>query len=178
MMTRKIGLLLLTVLLLATATASTASGSLLITYDFTCALTVARRRAWTRASSAANPTTPVEPLLVARNLDAGRRVEVLATPTDEVGHFTAEVTFPVEGQWTWTILPNPLAGDAAFEPLTVLPAAPQTTTNAAAPQLTTAPALSPADGLRWAAVAVAGLAVVAALLQARKHPEVKAHADL
>ena len=76
------------------------------------------------------------------------------------------------------IFPDVPISAGAFEPLTVLPAAPQTTTNAAAPQLTTAPALSPADGLRWAAVAVAGLAVVAALLQARKRPVVKAHADL
>ena len=60
----------------------------------------------------------------------------------------------------------------------MLPAAPQTLTNVAAPQPTAAPALSPAGGLRWAAVAVAGLAVVAALLQARKRPVVKAHADL
>lgn len=187
MMTRKIGLLLLLVILLATASAALAGGWAIITLDAPPG-EIRAGEAWTVGFSVLqhgqtpvhklDATTPVEPLLVARNLDAGRRVEVLATPTDEVGHFTAEVTFPVEGQWTWTILPNPLAGDAAFEPLTVLPAAPQTTTNAAAPQLTTAPALSPADGLRWAAVAVAGLAVVAALLQARKRPVVKAHADL
>jgi hypothetical protein len=39
-----------------------------------------------------------------------------------------------------------------------------------------APALSPAGGLRWAAVAVAGLGVVV-LLQARKRAVVKPRAD-
>ena len=185
-MTRKIGLLLLLVLLLATAPAALAGGWAIITLDAPPG-EIRAGQPWTVGFTVLqhgqspvhrlDDATPIEPLLVARNLDAGRRVEVPATPGGEVGHFTAEVTFPVEGEWTWTILPNPLAGETAFEPLNVLPAAPQTATNAAAPQPTAAPALSPADGLRWAAVAVAGLAVVVALLQARKRAVVKPQAD-
>lgn len=185
-MTRKIGLLLLLVLLLATASAALAGGWAVITLDgppgeiragepWTVGFTVLQHGA--TPVHRLDATTPIEPLLVARNPAAGRRVEVLAMPGEEVGHFTAEVTFPVEGEWTWTILPNPLAGETAFEPLTVLPAAaPQTTANAAA-QPAAALGLSPADGLRWGAVAVAGLAVVLALLQLRKRTMVKAQPD-
>lgn len=185
-MTRKIGLLLLLVVLLATASAALAGGWAVITLDappgeiragepWTVGFTVLQHGA--TPVHRLDATTPIEPLLVARNPAAGRRVEVLAMPGEEVGHFTAEVTFPVEGEWTWTILPNPLAGETAFEPLTVLPvAAPQTTANAAA-QPAAALGLSPADGLRWGAVAVAGLAVVLALLQLRKRTMVKAQPD-
>ena len=185
-MIRKIGTLLALVILFTTASAALAGGWAVITLDappgeirageaWTVGFTVLQHGATPVHRLDAN--TPIEPLLVARNLDAGRRVEVMATPGEEVGHFTAEVTFPVEGEWTWTILPNPLAGETAFEPLMVLPpAAPQTTANAAA-QPTVAPALPSADGLRWAPVAVAGLAVVVALLQARKRAVVKPQAN-
>ena len=181
MMTRKIGLLLLLVILLATASAALAGGWAIITLDAPPG-EIHAGEAWavgfTVLQHGQTPvhkldaTTPIEPLLVARNQDAGRRVEVLATPTDEVGHFTAEVTFPVEGQWTWTILPNPLAGDAAFEPLTVLPAVvPQV--NAAPPPSSVA-GLSATGGLRWAAAGVAGLAALLALVQARRRATVRA----
>ena len=183
-MTRKIGLLLLLVLLLATASAALAGGWAVVTLDappgeiragtpWTVGFTVLQH-GQTPVHGFADGT-PVEPLLVARNLDAGRRVEVLATPTEEAGHFTAEVTFPVEGEWTWTILPNPLAGDAAFEPLTVLPAVPQLNGSASAqpPVALATPAVPAANGLRWAAVGMAGLAAVVALFQARKRAAVK-----
>jgi hypothetical protein len=185
-MTRKIGLLLSLVLLLATASAALAGGWAIITLDAPPG-EIRAGEPWavgfTVLQHGQTPIhrfddgSPIEPLLVARNLDAGRRVEVLATPGEEVGHFTAEVTFPVEGEWTWTILPNPLAGDTAFEPLTVLPPAPPPATANAAEQPAAALALSPADGLRWAAVAVAGLAVVVALLQARKRAVARPQAD-
>jgi hypothetical protein len=185
-MTRKIGLLLSLVLLLATASAALAGGWAVITLDappgeiragepWAVGFTVLQHGQ--TPVHQLDDNSPIEPLLVARNLDAGRRVEVMATPGEEVGHFTAEVTFPVEGQWTWTILPNPLAGDTAFEPLTVLPPAPPPATANAAEQPAAALALSPADGLRWAAVAVAGLAVVVALLQARKRAVARPQAD-
>ena len=181
MMTRKIGLLLLLVILLATASAALAGGWAIITLDAPPG-EIRAGEAWTVGFSVLqhgqtpvhrlDATTPVEPLLVARNQDAGRRVEVLATPTDGVGHFTAEVTFPVEGQWTWTILPNPLAGDAAFEPLTVLPAVvPQV--NAAPPPASVA-GLSATGSLRLAAAGVAGLAALLALVQARRRATVRA----
>ena len=188
-MTRKIGLLLLLVLLLATASAALAGGWAVITLDgppgeiragepWTVGFTVLQHGA--TPVHRLDATTPIEPLLVARNPAAGRRVEVLATPGEEVGHFTAEVTFPVEGEWTWTILPNPLAGETAFEPLNVLPAAAPQTTGVAesSTALAAAPGLPVADGLRWGAVGVAGLAVVVALLQARKRAAVKAQAQV
>ena len=64
----------------------------------------------------------VEPTFVATNPATGERVEVVAVPTKEVGHFSLEVTFPSEGEWQWTIFPAPLAGETQFEPLNVLPA--------------------------------------------------------
>ena len=184
-MTRKIGLLLLLLVLLATTSAALAGGWAVVTLDappgeiragepWTVGFTVLQH-GQTPVHGFADGT-PVEPLLVARNLDAGRRVEVMATPTEQVGHFIAEVTFPVEGEWTWTILPNPLAGDSAFEPLTVLPAMPQAsgqTKAQASAASTAAPEVLTADGLRWAAVGVAGLAAVVALFQARRRAAVK-----
>ena len=116
-------------------------------------------------------TTPVEPLLVATNTADGRRVEVDAQPTEEVGHFVVEVTFPSDGTWEWIIYPNPLGGDTLFEPLTVLPATAATTDEAAAqpaaqiaapaaqPVAELAPAGTLQTGLRWAAVATLLLAV-------------------
>jgi hypothetical protein len=188
-MKRKIGLLLSLVLLLAVASAALAGGWAVVTLDAPPG-EVRAGEPWTVGFTVLQhgrtpvhgfeDGTPVEPLLVARNLDAGRRVEVMGTPTEEVGHFIAEVTFPVEGEWTWTILPNPLAGETAFEPLTVLPAAAPQTTGVAesSTALAAAPGLPVADGLRWGAVGVAGLAVVVALLQARKRAAVKAQAQV
>ncbi len=186
-MKRTIGLLLSLVLLLSLASAVLAGGWAVVTLDAPPG-EIRAGQPWTVGFTVLQhgqtpvhgfeDGTPVEPLLVARNLDAGRRVEVLATPGEEVGHFTAEVTFPVEGEWTWTILPNPLAGETAFEPLTVLPAiAPQATGAVANAQpsaaLAAAPELTVTDGLRWAAVGVAGLAVLVALFQVRRRATVK-----
>lgn len=67
---------------------------------------------------------PVEPTFVATNAATGERVEVVARPDEEIGHFTLEVVFPDEGEWTWTIYPAPLAGDETRHTLTVLPPAP------------------------------------------------------
>ena len=190
-MKRKIGLLLSIALLLALASAALAGGWAVITLDappgkiranepWTVGFTVLQHGRTPVHKLDAN--SPVEPLLLAEHT-GGRRVEIMATPGEEVGHFTAEVTFPVEGEWTWTILPNPLAGETAFEPLTVLPAAvaaPQTTGTVAeqtSAALTAAPGLSMGDGLRWAAVGVVGLAVVMALFQARKRAMTQARAE-
>jgi hypothetical protein len=126
---------------------------------------------------------PIEPLLVAENPADGRRVEVMATPSKEVGHFTVEVNFPTEGEWTWTIFPNPLAGETLFEPLTVLPAAAAsgaTGDEAAAPAVMPAasqPEAAPAAttggfstnaGLRWAALVALAAAVALFIVQGRR----------
>lgn len=127
---------------------------------------------------------PIEPLLVAENPADGRRVEVMATPGKEVGHFTVEVTFPTGGEWTWTIFPNPLAGETLFEPLTVLPAV------SAAPEKLeaqpAAPAVQPAvdggaaslaAGLRWAALAVIAAAVALFVIQSRRRAAPQARVE-
>ena len=65
---------------------------------------------------------PVEPTPIATNKATGERVSAVGTPAKETGHFLLEVTFPSEGEWSWTIEPVPLLGETQFEPLTVLPA--------------------------------------------------------
>jgi hypothetical protein len=135
---------------------------------------------------------PIEPLLVAENPVDGRRLEIMATPGKEVGHFTVEVTFPTEGEWAWTIFPNPLAGETLFEPLTVLPAV------SAAPEKLeaqpAAPAIQPAvaqsaapaadggaaslaTGLRWAALAVIAAAVALFVIQSRRRAALQARVE-
>jgi hypothetical protein len=145
-----------------------------------------------------DPNSPIEPLLVAENPADGRRIEIMATPSKEVGHFTVEVTFPTEGLWEWTVFPNPLAGESLFEPLSVLPAA------ITAPKVMEAEAADPAaqpaviqpeaaqpvvaqpeavqapvpaatsggfplsNGLRWAALAALAAAVVLFIIQSRR----------
>lgn len=65
---------------------------------------------------------PVEPLIVARTIPTGERVEFEAFPTKKPGHFQADITLPSEGNWAWSITPRPF-GEQVLEPLTVLPAA-------------------------------------------------------
>mgnify|MGYP000845688463 CR=1 FL=1 len=169
-------------LLLATATAVLAGGWAVVTLDsppgeihagepWTVGFTVLQH-GQTPVHNL-GPGNPVEPLLIATNAD-GRRVEAQATPTDEIGHFVAEVTFPTEGAWEWTIHPNPLAGETLFEPLTVMAALPAAEEAAVAAQpAATAAAGSdagPAGALRWAALALALVAVALLIVQSRRRP--------
>ena len=66
---------------------------------------------------------PIEPTFVATNAATGQKVEAVARPEEEIGRFTLEVTLPSEGEWEWTIYPAPLAGDEQRQSLTVLPSA-------------------------------------------------------
>lgn len=141
----------------------------------------------------------VEPTFVATNPATGERVEVVAAPTKEVGHFSLEVTFPSEGEWQWTIYPAPLAGETQFEPLNVLPAVAAAPVAAPAkvepvpvapvepaavepvvvePNAPVASASSPAmtaspltTPLRWGAVAVAVLALALFVAQSRRRAQ-------
>ena len=138
----------------------------------------------------------IEPTFVATNTATGERIEAVATPTEEVGHFTLEVTFPSEGEWQWTIFPAPLAGETQFEPLQVLPAvaaapvsapakvepapvAPAepaavepSATVASAPQVPAVADASPlAAPLRWGAVAVAVVALALFVVQSRRRAQ-------
>jgi hypothetical protein len=125
---------------------------------------------------------PIEPLLVAENPVDGRRLEIMATPGKEVGHFTVEVTFPTEGEWAWTIFPNPLAGETLFEPLTVLPAVSAAPAIQPAVAQSAAPAAdggaaSLATGLRWAALAVIAAAVALFVIQSRRRAALQARVE-
>jgi hypothetical protein len=138
----------------------------------------------------------VEPTLVATNPDTGERVEMVATPTKEVGHFTLEVTFPSEGAWEWTIYPAPLMGETVFEPLTVLPAAavvapaqpvvkpvvveePVEAAAPPAPAVSNAPAapttvdsgFPTSAALRWGALIVALVAAALFVIQSRRRSQ-------
>ena len=119
---------------------------------------------------------PVEPTLIATNKATGERVSAVGTPAKETGHFLLEVTFPSEGEWSWTIEPVPLLGETQFEPLTVLPAvavAPVKQPVEAGASLS--PAATAADGglalssfLRWGALLVALAAVALVVAQNRR----------
>jgi hypothetical protein len=200
---RKIGVLLIIALLLTLVPAVLAGGWAVITLDeppgeiragepWTVGFTVLQHGE--TPVHRLDPTSPVQPLLVAENPATGRRVEVEATPTKEIGHFVVEVTFPDEGEWTWTIFPNPLAGETLFEPLTVLPAvsaAPQAMEAESLAPVVAAPAvaqsatasaetgagLSLANGLRWAALAAIVAAVALFVVQSRRRTTLSARAD-
>ncbi len=192
---RKLVILLVTVLLLALVPAVLAGGWAVITLDeppgeihagqpWNLSFTVLQHGQTPVHRLDAN--TPVKPLLVAENPATGQRVEIVAAPTKKAGQFVAEVVFPREGAWTWTIFPNPLAGETLFEPLTVLPAV-----SAAPPAQIqpAAPAVQPVDtgrqaahsttqstgnsgavsaGLRWAAFIVVVIAAVLFAIESRR----------
>ncbi len=178
-MKRKIGLVWSVVLLLAVASAALAGGWAVVTLDepageiragepWTVGFTVLQHGKTPVHKLDAN--SPVEPLLVAEH-SSGRRLEIMATPGEEVGHFTIDVTFPVEGEWTWTIFPNPLAGETAFEPLTVLPAAPVASGQANAQTVAATESGAGLPGaLRWGTLALVLVAVAALVVQIRRRP--------
>jgi len=66
---------------------------------------------------------PIEPLVSFGSAEAGQKLMFDAQPAKEPGLFTAEIKLPEEGEYVWTIAPQPLAGVTEFEPLTVLPEA-------------------------------------------------------
>lgn len=130
---RKVGVLLLIALLLVLVPAVLAGGWAVITLDdmpgeiragepWTAGFTVLQH-GQTPVHDLGADGGPIVPTLMATNPATGERVEAVATPTEEVGHFVVEVTFPSEGAWEWTIYPAPLMGETVFEPLNVLPAA-------------------------------------------------------
>lgn len=98
---------------------------------------------------------------------AGQPLQFIARQQGNVGHFVADVTFPVAGRWAWSIsaptfllqIGEKNTGEPVFEPLTVLPA-----------QAASATANTPTgmNGmLRWGGVALLVAALVALLLSHR-----------
>lgn len=112
---------------------------------------------------------PVEPMIVATNPTTGERVEVIAKPTAELGHFAVEMTLPSEGDWEWSITPRPF-GEQELEPLTVLPAADTSLIGllGAAGTGAAAGAFAPMALLRWAGLALVVVGLVAFLWQRRR----------
>ncbi|MBP6015318.1 MAG: hypothetical protein KA586_01215 [Candidatus Promineofilum sp.] len=191
---RKFGILLTIVLLLLLVPAVLAGGWAVVTLDDAPG-EIHAGQPWTVGFTVLqHGQTPVhtvydgiavEPVLIAIQKGTGERVQATGTPTEEVGHFTLEVTFPSEGEWSWTIEPAPLAGDTKFEPLNVLPAvaaAPLKELPPAQPgasQAAAADSPSPAGAtgfpfpvaLRWAALLVALAAVGLFVVQLRRRAE-------
>ncbi|MFZ0548889.1 MAG: hypothetical protein WAM60_25790 [Candidatus Promineifilaceae bacterium] len=121
------------------------------------------------------PDSPIKPVVTGTNVETGEFVQFTAVRDEsEVGHFYVDIVFPSEGEWNWTIAPNPLAGKTNLSPLTVLlplkglPADPGTTT-------TTAASVAPATGgpdlamiLRGAAVLLMAGGVLTVVLAGRR----------
>ena len=71
---------------------------------------------------------PLQPYLLARNMDTAETIQVEAHQEGPPGHFVVEVTFPSPGDWAWEIRPEPFGAiPTQFEPLTVLPSLPAPT---------------------------------------------------
>ncbi|MDQ3043551.1 MAG: plastocyanin/azurin family copper-binding protein [Chloroflexota bacterium] len=64
------------------------------------------------------PNSDVIPLVSAQHRDSGEKVEATGQQEGAHGHFVAEVTFPIAGEWKWSITPAPFAA-TSFETLTV-----------------------------------------------------------
>ena len=99
---------------------------------------------------------PVEPVISFGSAEAGQKLMFKAQPAKQLGLFTAEIMLPAEGEYVWTIAPQPLAGVTEFEPLTVIPAGTGTAVHPAAAQTLS---LAGVTFPLW--VAAAGLLLVA-----------------
>jgi hypothetical protein len=102
---------------------------------------------------------PVRPLVSFGSADAGQKLMFEAQPSEkQPGCFTVEIMLPEEGEYAWTIAPQPLAGVTEFEPLAVLPAEGGTAVQqAAVPSFALAGASFP---LWAAAIVILGLAAL------------------
>ncbi|MBA3451297.1 MAG: cupredoxin domain-containing protein [Chloroflexia bacterium] len=65
------------------------------------------------------PNSDVTPIVRARHQETGEEVTATGTQEGKVGHFVAEITLPLAGDWKWVIHPEPYA-ETSFETLTVL----------------------------------------------------------
>lgn len=137
-----------------------------------------RQHGKTPVHNLGDPSMPIEPTLTARNLETGETFSVVAVPEKEVGRFSMEVVFPGEGNWDWSIVPNPLAGTTEFATLTVLPALATSATTAETSAETTAgftaeaapsaAAINLTSLLRGAAVLLLAAGVLTVLLAGRR----------
>jgi plastocyanin len=68
------------------------------------------------------PNSDVTPIVRAVHRDTGEEVTATAVQDGAVGHFVAELTLPLEGEWKWEIQPEPFA-ETTFATLQVVDAA-------------------------------------------------------
>jgi hypothetical protein len=120
---------------------------------------------------------PIEPVLAAHNPATGERVEGVARPAEEIGHFVVEIVFPSDGEWEWMITPEPFPAETRFEPLNVQPALPGASLLGVARWLGVENGPGLQTGLRLAAVVVAALAVLLLVLQARRKESAEVQAE-
>lgn len=66
------------------------------------------------------PTHAAKPFLEAYDTASGTRIRVEAEKLLEIGRYTARITFPVSGQWTWSINADPFPQTAHLAPISVL----------------------------------------------------------
>ena len=64
------------------------------------------------------PNSDVTPVVRAIHLETGDDVTATAVQEGQTGHFVAELTLPLSGEWSWTITPEPFA-ETAFPALMV-----------------------------------------------------------
>jgi hypothetical protein len=65
------------------------------------------------------PNSDVAPVVRAQHRETGEEITVTGVQTGPVGHFVAEVTFPLAGEWKWSIEPRPYA-ETSFATLNVV----------------------------------------------------------
>ncbi|MBA3414412.1 MAG: cupredoxin domain-containing protein [Chloroflexia bacterium] len=109
------------------------------------------------------PTNDVEPFVLARHQATGEEVRAEARQDGAVGHFVAELLFPVAGSWKWAITPKPFP-ETSTETLTVL-GKPAVVANDAAP-LAARIRRGTCDAGGAAAFQLAGLPPAAAVVEA------------
>lgn len=64
------------------------------------------------------PNSDVTPVVRAVHLESGDEVTAAAKQEGPTGHFVAEMTLPLAGEWSWTIAPEPYA-ETSFPALIV-----------------------------------------------------------
>jgi plastocyanin len=64
------------------------------------------------------PNGDVTPVIRATHLESGDEVTATAEQEGPTGHFVAELTLPLSGEWSWTITPEPFA-ETTFPALVV-----------------------------------------------------------
>jgi hypothetical protein len=75
-----------------------------------------------------------------RNLETGQAVTVAARQEGPSGHWVAEITFPTDGRWRYSVTTTDLeVGMKGFDPVTIGSAAPATATSPATSAASTQP---------------------------------------